>query len=518
MKLFWKLTSIVLTLVCLLSLAGCSKIMNALNPKDLNNETPDDDVNTKVKREDSGPSQGGTLSLFMYKFTSLNPLTTKNRTVQHLSYFVYDSLFYHDIDGLKNGLATSYSVSQENTVYDIQIQDHVYFHDGEQLTAEDVVFTVNAIQNAGSRSLYYNNAVNITNIKATDRLSFRIVLDKPDSEFVRKLTFPIVPEHIFKDWPVEGHSDDLKLVGSGPFKLEAYEEDRIILSRYDSWWVTNNGIVNHPVWIDNIVFKVYPNEFDLMSAFQKKEVDIAWVEEGDMKAYSKRADILYSEYENNIIEFAAFSPTGIKNSPMSIPDFRKVLIEYLCWYSDENPIDNENIRINALNCFDTEQKKTGRQDAIRSLQELGFKYDEEKNVLSVRRNNVNVQTVLNLIYNNTNEERYLFAEWIKKALLEIGIHVDIQSASYDVQQQAVATGNFDIILLGCRIPLSADISDIPELIKDSLNMAGNDDVILPLHRKNGAVLYHNYIRGQRRPIWQNIYNGWIDWYLVKDSE
>ena len=79
-------------------------------------------------------------------------------------------------------------------------------------------------------------------------------------------------------------------------------------------------------------------------------------------------------------------------------------------------------------------------------------------------------------------------------MLEIGIQVDIQSASYEEEQQAVATGDFDIILLGCCIPFVADISDVPDLIKESLNMAGHDDVILPLYRKSGAVLYHNYIR------------------------
>ncbi|NLM75992.1 MAG: ABC transporter substrate-binding protein [Clostridiaceae bacterium] len=515
MKSVLKLITVVLIVVCFLSLTGCSKLFDALNTEELNPDVAGDDSNMKIKREDSGPSHGGTLNLFMYKFNTLNPLTTKNKTVHHLSLFIFDTLFYKDDGELKNILARSFSVSQENTVYDVQIYDNVYFHDGKQLTAEDVVFTINAILDAGSRSFYYNNVSNIVSIKVIDRLSFRIILDKPDGEFTNKLTFPIVPGHIFNDWPVEGHSENFKLVGSGPFIFESCEDNQIILSRNDSWWLVDTGIIDHPVWIDNIVFKIYPNEFDMMSAFQKKEVDIAWIEDGDMKAYSRRTDILYNEFENNIIEFMAFSQKGTKNSPISRPDFRRALIEYLCWYSDLNPINNGNIKLNAIKCFNPYQKKTDRVTTLNKLEEYGFTYDEEKNSLTSGKNTA--QITLKLLYNSINENRYMLGEWIKKALLEIGIQVDIQSASYEEEQQAVATGDFDIILLGCRIPFAADISDVPDLIKESLNMAGHDDVILPLYRKSGAVLYHNYIRGERRPTWNNIYNGWIDWYLVKDA-
>ena len=71
----------------------------------------------------------------------------------------------------------------------MQIYDNVYFHDGKQLTAEDVVFTINAIlmQEAGR---FITIMSVIVSIKVIDRLSFRIILDKPDGEFTNKLTFP----------------------------------------------------------------------------------------------------------------------------------------------------------------------------------------------------------------------------------------------------------------------------------------------------------------------------------------
>ncbi|NMA67196.1 MAG: ABC transporter substrate-binding protein [Clostridiaceae bacterium] len=514
MKTTFKLFGILLSIVCLLSLTGCDKLFNS---KELNFEISGSEDAMKISREDSGPSQGGTLNLFMYRFNTLNPLTTKNKTVQHLSYFVFDSLFKQDEDRLISSLAKSFSASQENAIYDIVINDGVYFHDGQQLTAEDVVFTINAIRDAGSKSIFGKNISNIANVKAIDRLSFRIILENPDSDLISKLTFPIVPKHVFEDWPIEGHSEDLKLVGSGPFVFDSYDDNQIILSRNDSWWVTDTGIINHPIWIDNIIFKIYPNESDRMAAFQKKEIDIAWIEEGDMEAYSKRADIFYSEFENNLIEFMALSPTGTKNSPMSQADFRKALIEYLCWYSEMDTINSDEVKLNATCSFYSNQKKTDRITTINALQEAGYTYDEEENILFTNKSSGKTQITLSLMYNSINEERFLFGEWINKALLEIGIKVVCQSATYEELQQTVLTGDFDIVLLGCRIPISSDIKDVPELIKESLEMTGQSDVILPLYRKKGAVLYHNYIRGERRPVWQNIYNGWIDWYLVKPA-
>ncbi|HHY64528.1 MAG TPA: hypothetical protein GX501_05725, partial [Clostridiaceae bacterium] len=92
-----------------------------------------------------------------------------------------------------------------------------------------------------------------------------------------------------------------------------------------------------------------------------------------------------------------------------------------------------------------------------------------------------------------------------------------EALTYDNLQTLVKNGRVDMMILGCSLPIYTDDAETMELLKGSLNLNGSSNVILPLYRKYGAVLYHNYIRGDRRPVWKNIYNGWQSWYLVQSQ-
>jgi len=507
-----KITCVVLLLVLILS--GCSGLFEI---KGLNTGTGaflEDNTMDAVK-EDVGPAPGGTLNLFMYRPNTLNPLTTKNQTVRHLSLFIFDQLFFEVGDEeVKNGLAESYSVSQDGLVFDFALRDKIFFHDGEQLSADDVAFTIEAIQKAGEKSIYHRNVSGIESVQALGRLGLKIVLKNPDPVFVNKLTFPIVPRHIFEEWPVEGHNEKLIPIGTGPYIYAAYDDNEITLTRNESYWYLDSDEgISHPLWIDKITFKIYANESDIMAAFQKKEVDIAYLD-ADTGVYSKRTDIYCNEYESDKFEILAVSPKGLKNSPVSDEAFRKAIIEYLCWYSEKEPVENGKAELNALFSF-TRQNALDRRSTINALLEAGYKYDEEENILYSAKNGAKSQIVLQLLYNGVYEERTYFSEWISKALFEIGIKVSAQNVTSLDTQKAVASGSFDMIILGCRMPVSASLSEMPDLISESLAISGNNFVVLPLSRKNGVLLYQKNIKGPRKPIWKNIYNGWSEWYIVE---
>lgn len=500
-----------------LSFTGCTELLkNIEEPK---SETALNNGTEITVHKDEGPSEGGVLNLFMLKPDTLNPLTTQNPTVRHLSLFVFDSLFNEKEDGtLENCLAESYTFGQENLILDVKLRDNVLFHDGDPLTSDDVAFTVEAIKDAGQRSLYANNVANIQSIKAVSRLEFRIILEESDDRLPYRLTFPIVPQHVFKDWPVEGHSDSMNLIGTGPFKFESFEDDVIKLIRNDSWWYRDiDEGLGHPVWMHGIDFRIYLNESDMMDAFQKHEIDIGYLEEGNLEIYERRSDIFLEYYESSILEFLVFSDKDGQSSPVSQPDFRNILIRYLEWYAGLHPVAKGS-PIPGSAGSDSSHEISDREKTLNALDEAGFTYDGDKNILYRNKNRVKSPVSLNLIYNGLNEEREDIGEWITMALFEIGITVDSEPVSYSEVQAVAGEKNFDMMILGCRIPLSMDMDETLVLASESLGIKDKNDRILPLYRKYGAVLYHNYIRGARRPVWKNIYNGWTEWYLLKRLE
>ena len=510
MRKIHSMSIVLLIIACFI--CGCSQ--QPQTPQQHGPITGINDGAVKVIYEDIGPSQGGVLKLFMVTPRTLNPLTSQDTYVRQLSSFIFDSLFYEDESGsIKNGLTESFKFSQDGLILDIELRDNILFHDGKTLSSDDVAFTLETIKNAGKRSLYYDHVSNIQSIKALTRLSLRLILNKADPKITEKLTFPIVPEHVFKEWPIEGHKNSMKLIGTGPFMYESYSDNEITLLRNDSWWFleAEDGL-SHPIWLDGITFKIYPDESQMMQAFQRQQIDIAWLEEGDLDSYSKRSDIFFNKYVSNILEFLVLSPVGTSSSPIKQEEFRAVLIEYLKEYEKENPINRGESAIEPENGHSEE--KLNKNTTINKLIDLGYLYNYDKGYFYTYKGYEKVLVQLSLIYNGLNADREYTGEWLTEALAEIGIKVDVQTADIEKQQSLVRSGEFDMMLLGCRIPLYATMDEVLEATKKSLNMSNTNSVILPLYRKYGAVLYHNYIRGERNPKWKNIYNGWQNWYLV----
>ena len=229
-----KKTAIVaLIFVFLLGLAGCGQ--QVINQEDYSYYAVREEM--PVLTQDSGPAQGGRLRLFMTTPDSLNPIYTFNPYISDLSLFVFDSLFVADGEkSCVNSLAESWQLSEDGMTLDIRLRDGVKYHDGSEFSAKDVAFTIEAIRNAGSRSPYTDYIRNIDSVMVPDRLNIRIILKKPDPDYLLKLTFPILPGHVFEDWPIDGYDPDKKLIGTGAYKYDSFNEGVISLYRNDDWW------------------------------------------------------------------------------------------------------------------------------------------------------------------------------------------------------------------------------------------------------------------------------------------
>ncbi len=502
--------ALVVILSAALILSGCTT-------KQVNDETEIktglDKGAVKVIREDEGPTQGGILNLFMLQPDTLNPLFTENPTVRQLSGFVFDSLFIEGEDGTpEKCLVDDFIFSQDGLILDMTLRDNILFHDGQALTTDDVAFTLETIKTSGKSSLYVNHLTTVESVKVIDRLSLRLILRTPDVNLPSKLTFPILARHVFEDWPIKGHDSTMKLIGTGAFKFDAYTDDTVLLIRNDSWWYLEapDGL-SHPIWLDGITFKVFTDESQLMQAFQKQEIDLAYLDEGELESYARREDIFLNRYESNSLEYLVFSAGGKESSPIKQEDFRAALMHYLSGYAEVNPI---NIGKSAIPA----EKSMNRVSVLQALKAIGFTYEEDKNLLVFFRNGAKISVSLSLIYNGVHGDRQAVSQWVTAALFEIGVNVSTETASYSEQQALIKSGKFDMMILGCRIPLFTDMTGALALVKETLGLGEHNSVIMPFYTKYGAVLYHNHIRGPRKPVWKNIYNGWMDWYLVRSND
>ena len=99
---------------------------------------------------------------------------------------------------MQNELVDSYTISDDKKTYDIKIKNNIYWDDGENLTADDIIFTLNLIENPSFRSPLYPDFKNVKIEKIND-YEFKLEIEKPYSSLISNLTFGILPKHIWED-------------------------------------------------------------------------------------------------------------------------------------------------------------------------------------------------------------------------------------------------------------------------------------------------------------------------------
>jgi peptide/nickel transport system substrate-binding protein len=158
--------------------------------------------------------------------SSLSPLDSWNLEQEPL---IQSTLFKrnHNMD-LVNDLGEKYSISDDGKTYTVDIRNGVKFHDGSNLTADDVAFTYNEAIN-GKSSLDLTNLNETTVINST---AVKFTLNQVDSTFLSKLTtLGIVP----KSYNNETYATHP--IGSGPFKFVQWDKgQQIMLERNDDYY------------------------------------------------------------------------------------------------------------------------------------------------------------------------------------------------------------------------------------------------------------------------------------------
>ena len=223
------------------------------------------------------PASGGEYTEgIIGKPTYINPLLSKTNEVDGLiSNLIFSSLLRYDKNSkLVNDLVENYEISDDKKSYTFNIKQNVKWHDEKPLTAEDIYFTVKLIQDAGFKSTLRGDWQDIK-VETLDDYKIKFVLEEPYSPFLNKLTFGILPQHIFKDISLENfliNEFNLKPIGSGPFQFADFKtDDQNNIISYQL--LSNKNYYNPAPYLEKINFNFYGSEQDLVDAYNKKEIN-----------------------------------------------------------------------------------------------------------------------------------------------------------------------------------------------------------------------------------------------------
>jgi len=206
---------------------------------------------------------------------TINPLYAVNRDVDSdLSHLIYSSLFKYDQNGnLVNDLAESVTINND-TEYIIKIKNGVKWQNGDKLTVDDILFTIDAIQNSDYRSPLRPSLANVDAEKIDDQ-TIKITLDSAYAPFLEDLTFGILPKNIWLNVnPGSAALSELNLkpIGSGPYKFKSLVKNSDgDLKEYNL--VVNDNYYTKKPYIKNIKFKFFVDYVEAIKSLNDNQID-----------------------------------------------------------------------------------------------------------------------------------------------------------------------------------------------------------------------------------------------------
>ena len=193
---------------------------------------------------------------------SLDPHKTVKAGTREVMFNVFEGLMKPTPEGdLTPAIASDYQVSEDRLTYTFTLRDGVKFHNGDTVTAEDVVYSIQRCAAATETGIVPVEAFsNITDIQAPDASTVIITLAQPDNEFLSYMTTAVLP--------ADYDQQDTDPVGTGPFKfVSRAAQDSIVLEKFDEYWGT-------PAQLDQVTFKIIENADSLLMSLQSGAIDL----------------------------------------------------------------------------------------------------------------------------------------------------------------------------------------------------------------------------------------------------
>lgn len=222
------------------------------------------------------PKQGGVYAEgLMGAPQYINPLYCSVNDVDNdIASLVYSSLLKRDGKGkLIKDLALDYSSGADGKTYKFTIRQGVKWHDGGDLTVDDVVFTFNTIKDKQYDSPL-RAGFNGVEIKKLDDKTIKFDLVDSYAAFLDLMTFGILPEAQWSQIPanaVKLTGMNLKPIGSGPYKIKSLVKDKNGNIRQYNLAVNENYYGSKP-YIAELNFKFFPDFNSAIAALNSGNV------------------------------------------------------------------------------------------------------------------------------------------------------------------------------------------------------------------------------------------------------
>lgn len=442
-----------------------------------------------VERE---PAPGGTyVEGIVGSPQYVNPLLCQyNDADRDLCTLVFSGLLRLDERGeLQTDLADSWEVSSDGLVYTFRLRPNARWHDNRPVTAEDVIYTVNLLQDPNFPGLQDVAALWRT-VKAEEvnSLTVQFTLQEPYTPFLQYLTtgnFGVLPKHVLGDVKAADLPTlpfNRKPIGSGPFQVEQFgsgetgQSQHVLLSAFP-------GYYGQQPYIAKVDFKFYPDYPSMLAAYRAGEIQglneipadqLASVRDtpsmnlytGPMSAYT----MIFLNQGDNALPY--FQDQNVRQALLLSLDRRQIIEEVL--HGQGIIADSPLIPGTWAYASDLPPVVPNRDRARQLLNEAGWRYTVSQPPVQIEGDiiytpptpvvgpndapiRVKDGTPISFtLYTNNNPLQVAVAQAVAKQWLEIGVQASVVPVQTGLRNNYLEPRTYQAALIDVQLPSDPD--------------------------------------------------------------
>ena len=210
------------------------------------------------------PVKGGeiTVGIAQDLDDSLDPHQTVAAGTREVLFNIFEGLVKPNSDGeMIPAVAEKYTLSEDGTTYTFTLREVVNCHNGQTVTAEDVVYSINrcaAVPEGQEKPLVAAFSA-VKSVEALDEKTVAVTIAQRDLEFISYMTAAIIP--------ADYENQDTAPVGTGPFKfVSRTPQQDFVMERFEDYW-------GAPAWLDKVTYKICENADALVMNLNGGSID-----------------------------------------------------------------------------------------------------------------------------------------------------------------------------------------------------------------------------------------------------
>ena len=227
---------------------------------------------------------------------SLDPSEALAAGTREILFNIYEGLMKPDKNGdLYPAVADSYTISEDGLTYTFHVNQDCKFHNGNKVTVEDVLYSIDKNADPSSNSAYASAFTDVKYYADGENIVFE--LPEKNTDFIQYMTLSIIP----KDNP----NPDTNPIGTGPYKFVSRSpQENIILKRFDDYW-------GEKAYIEDVTLKICANADSIVMDLKGGSVDLfarittaqaLQLEGSDFEILEGTMNLVQALYLNNAVE------------------------------------------------------------------------------------------------------------------------------------------------------------------------------------------------------------------------